>query len=280
MEQVIPISTLHLFPVLDKLLMELLASLSAEDWHKPTFARQWNVKDIAAHLLDGNIRAIAALNGYQNNEPPPQINSYQDLIAFLNELNGVWIKAMKRVSPDLLVSQLQSTGEQYIRYLHTLPPFEQATYAVAWAGEATSLNWFHIAREYTEKWHHQQQIRDAVGAAPLLFTRELFYPLIDTFMYALPHSYRLTPALPGTVIQFTIGGEAGGHWYLQKGMDNWILFKHLPVKVANAKVTIQPEIAWKFFTKAITPDAARESSLLQGDFKLASQVFNTLAIMA
>ncbi|MEJ7682555.1 MAG: hypothetical protein WKG06_32810 [Segetibacter sp.] len=28
-----------------------------------------------------------------------------------------------------------------------------------WAGEKKSKNWFHIAREYTEKWHHQMSSR-------------------------------------------------------------------------------------------------------------------------
>jgi len=58
MQQVIPIPTLHLFPVLDELLIGLLKSLSADDWNKPTVARLWTVKDIAAHLLDTNVRTI------------------------------------------------------------------------------------------------------------------------------------------------------------------------------------------------------------------------------
>ncbi len=59
MGQAIPIPTLHLFPVLDKLLIDLLFSLSPEEWNKPTVARLWTVKDIAAHLLDGSVRCIA-----------------------------------------------------------------------------------------------------------------------------------------------------------------------------------------------------------------------------
>jgi len=34
--------------------------------------------------------------------------------------------------------------------------------AVDWAEEMESKNWMAIAREYTEKWLHQQQIRDAI----------------------------------------------------------------------------------------------------------------------
>jgi uncharacterized protein (TIGR03083 family) len=279
MEQAIPIQTLHLFPVLDKLLLELLASLSPEEWHMPTVAKQWNVKDIAAHLLDGNIRAIAALHGYQSNEPPPQINNYQDLVAYLNNLNAVWVKAMKRVSPAYLMAQLESTGEQYIQYLHMLPPFAQAMYSVAWAGEDSSLNWFHIAREYTEKWHHQQQIRDAVGK-PGLMTKELFYPAMDTFMCALPHTYRNTHVDEGTILKVTVTSDAGGEWYLKRTVDKWALMKERPVYATDSSVTLSPDVAWKLFTKAITPDAARAAAMVEGDNRLAAPIFGMLAVMA
>ncbi|TFF39664.1 maleylpyruvate isomerase N-terminal domain-containing protein [Mucilaginibacter psychrotolerans] len=279
MEQAIPIQTLHLFPVLDKLLLELLASLSPEEWHMPTVASLWNVKDVAAHLLDGNVRAIAALNGYQNNEPPPQIDTYQDLVAYLNELNAAWVKAMKRVSPELLIAQLENTGKQYIQYLHTLPPFASAMYSVAWAGEDTSLNWFHIAREYTEKWHHQQQIRDAVGRSGLM-TKELFYPAVATFMYALPHTYRNTFADEGTVLKITVTGDAGGEWYLMRLTDKWVLRQDLQVYQTQASVILAPDTAWKLFTKAITPDAAHAVTIIKGDTELAVPLFRMLAVMA
>ena len=45
----------------------------------------------------------------------------------------------------------------------TLPSHGRAIFSVAWAGESESENWFDVARDYTERWHHQQQIRDAVG---------------------------------------------------------------------------------------------------------------------
>lgn len=279
MEQAIPIQTLHLFPVLDKLLLELLASLSPEEWHMPTVAKQWSVKDIAAHLLDGNIRAIAALHGYQSNEPPPQINNYQDLVAYLNNLNAVWVKAMKRVSPTYLIAQLGSTGEHYIKYLHTLPPFAPAMYSVAWAGEHTSLNWFHIAREYTEKWHHQQQIRDAVGRTGLM-SKELFYPLIATFMYALPHTYRNSLADEGTLVKVIVTSDAGGEWYLTRIADRWELSKDLSTERASASISLNPDNAWKLFTKAITPDAARAAAVVEGDNRLVAPIFGMLAVMA
>jgi uncharacterized protein (TIGR03083 family) len=279
MEQLIPIPTLHLFKVLDDLLIELLTSLSPDDWNKPTPAKLWTVKDVAGHLLDGNVRDIAALDNYA---PPvsAQINSYQDLVNYLNELNAVWVNAMKRMSPQLLLQLLKTTGPKFIEYMHTLDPFKPAKYSVAWAGEEQSLNWFHIAREYTEKWHHQQQIREAVNKKSALMTRELFYPCIATFMCALPHAYRNIPAQTGTTISFTISGEAGGAWVLQKDDNGWQLQNNISVADPAAYITIPPDIAWKLFTKAILPATAIESSTIKGNNNLATGIFNMVAVMA
>ena len=278
MEQVIPIPTLHLFNTLDELLLALLTSLSPGEWAKPTLARLWTVKDIAAHLLDGNVRAITTLNGY---EPPVcvPINSYQDLVDHLNQLNAIWVNAMERVSPQLLITQLESTGKQYIQYLQTLQPFTPARFSVAWAGEQTSLNWFHIAREYTEKWHHQQQIREAVGK-PGLMTQELFYPCIATLMYALPYTYRNIQAATGTVVKIVISTQIEGEWYLLKQADKWGLLKQAPSNSIITEVILTPDTAWKLFTKGISAVKAIGLAIIYGDVQLGKTVFNTVSVMA
>ncbi|MDB4923844.1 maleylpyruvate isomerase N-terminal domain-containing protein [Mucilaginibacter sp.] len=100
-----PIQTLNLFPVLNNLLIELLTSLEPGDWNKPTIAPLWTVKDIAAHLLDTNMRAIVSANNYSG-KSPENIKSYTDLVGYLNELNAVWVKAMDRVSPQKPVNHI------------------------------------------------------------------------------------------------------------------------------------------------------------------------------
>ncbi|WP_370996488.1 maleylpyruvate isomerase N-terminal domain-containing protein [Mucilaginibacter sp. RCC_168] len=273
----IPIQTTHLFPVLDQLLIELLRSLSPNDWNKPTVAKLWTVKDIAAHLLHGNVRIISSKQSFTV-DTPPVIHSYQDLVNFLNEENRVWVKAMKQVSPDLLIQLLETTGQQFADELASLDPYASARFSVAWAGEEQSANWFHIAREYTEKWHHQQQIRDAVNK-PGIMHRELFYPCLATFMYALPHSYRNVPAPETTLIEIIIQSEIGGNWYLQKGAEGWNFVAESD-KPADCKVSITPDIAWKLFTRAVTPETGIQNSILVGDTKLGQKIFNTLAVMA
>jgi len=274
-----PISTIGLFPVLDKKLIELLRSLDKADWEKQTIAPLWKVKDIAAHLLDGNIRSLSMLRDAYFGERAEHINSYRDLVDFLNGLNATWVKAMQRVSPAVLIDLLESTGKEYFDFLKTLPPHETATFPVAWAGETESENWFHIAREYTEKWHHQQQIRLAVGKTQELYSHELYYPYLDTSMRALPHHYREVSAGSGEVIRFTITGRGGGNWYLYHENDGWDLLEEFGLWPV-CEVQIDGEIAWRIFTKGISRQEAARHLTITGKTELGERVLDMLAVMA
>lgn len=274
----IPIQTVHLFPKLDQELIGLLKSLSPEDWSKPTLAKLWTVKDVATHLLDGNIRTLSTLRDAYFDKPPENINSYQDLVKFLNQLNADWVKATRRMSPRVLIELLDVTGREYSAVLKKLDPFKPAVFPVAWAGQQVSENWFHIAREYTEKWHHQQQIREAVGK-PGLMTREFYYPLIDTFMQALPHAYREVHAQENQAIRITVTSEAGGDWFLEYTASRWKLGKNAPVRL-DAAVVIDPHTAWKLFTKAITAEEAGERIEFSGDQALGRPVLSMVSVMA
>ncbi|NJN42677.1 MAG: hypothetical protein HC811_11030 [Flammeovirgaceae bacterium] len=55
MTKEIPIDTLPSFPKLDEKLLEVSENLNPSDWEMKTLAAKWTIKDVAAHLLDGNI---------------------------------------------------------------------------------------------------------------------------------------------------------------------------------------------------------------------------------
>ncbi len=129
------INTIDLFPKLDAELNTLLTSLPGKDWERQTVSPWWTVKDIAAHLLDGNIRAISMYRDQYFGEKPGTIDTYKDLVDYLNALNGDWVRAMKRVSPAIITSLLHITGKDYCEILRTLKPFEKALFPVSWAGE-------------------------------------------------------------------------------------------------------------------------------------------------
>lgn len=279
LQPVEPIYTVDLFPALHTELLTLLRQLEPEEWLKPTSAAPWSVKDMAAHLLDTDLRRLSAQrDGFipPAIEPPPA--TYGDLVSLLNRLNAEWVSAVQRLSPLLLIELLELIGPQVHHLFRTLDPLAPAPVSVAWAGEAASANWFDIAREYTEKWHHQQHIREAVGA-PLLTTRRWLYPALDTFMRGLPYTYRTLSAAEGTHLVVSIRGDAGGDWTLGQHNQRWRLYQGA-VAEPHARVHIDQETAWRLFTRGITPTEARLHLTIEGDEPLGAQLLSLLAIMA
>jgi hypothetical protein len=94
-----PLITAHLFPTLDARLIDLLRSLTPEDWERQTIAPRWKVKDVAAHLLDTQLRKLSfGRDGYIPS-PPPAIASDRDLVSFIDRLNAEGVTVYRRLSP-------------------------------------------------------------------------------------------------------------------------------------------------------------------------------------
>ena len=278
MNEGIKINTLHLFLQLDEMLIALLKSLSAEEWQAQTVAKLWKVKDVASHLLDGNLRALSIFRDGYFGDKPENIHSYEDLVGYLNQLNIDWTNATKRLSPEILIQLLESSGLAYYKHLQTLQPLENAIFPVAWAGHETSPNWFHIAREYTEKFLHQQQIRDAVGKDGLM-TKTFFRPFLETFMFGLPHTFKDVKAETGTIVAVDVTSEIGGKWCIQKMETDWLLTKE-EVHRIDAQVTMAPETAWKLFSKSWRPQDILDRVEILGDQYLGMKVLDMVSVMA
>jgi uncharacterized protein (TIGR03083 family) len=271
-----PILIAHLFPKLDGMLIELLRSLAPEDWEKQTVSPKWRVKDVAAHLLDTPLRGVSiGRDGYVAENPT--INSSADLAALINRLNQEGVNVYRRLSPAVLI-ELMEIATKLAEYHASRDPYALAPYGVSWAGENTSANWFDTAREFTERWHHQQQIRLAVNK-PGIMTRELYHPVLDCFLRALPFRYRNVPAKPGTLVKINVAGECGGSWYLYRSEDSWQLIGE-PFGEAASEVTIPQEIAWRIFTKGIDPESARAQVRITGDAAIGLPVLGMVSIVA
>lgn len=179
----------------------------------------------------------------------------------------------------MLINLLEITGREYIHHLSTLRPLDNAVFAVAWAGHETSQNWFHIAREYTEKFLHQQQIRDAVGKQGIM-TEELYRPFLDTLMFAFPYTFRNTSAKEGTVVSVKITTDIGGTWSIVKTADRWLLLDKNQPMPTDAQVILDPDTAWKLFSKSLQPEQVMDKVELDGNEILAQQVLKIVAVMA
>ena len=86
------VETIELYPALDEKLIELLEGLSTEEWNAPSMVWKRTVKDVAAHILDGcYLRRLSIHRDGYFGEKPEGVDSYWDLVAFLNGLNATWV---------------------------------------------------------------------------------------------------------------------------------------------------------------------------------------------
>lgn len=270
------INVTALFPEINKNLIILLKSLTPDEWHKPTVLPERTVKDLASHILDGSLRRLSACrDNYQINTP--RIESHEDLIKYIQELNKTWIEATRRLSPALLISLLEFSEQRLYEYFRTSDLNEKARFSVSWAGESESPYWFDIAREYTEKWHHQMQIRLSVNK-PGINSRKFFYPAIDTFMRGLSHAYRNAEAELHCGIEIHITGEGGGFWFIEKTATRWQPVKKLQ-KEPETKIEMSDDIAWRLFTDSVSRDVAAQSIVISGDRRSGEVILNMRTVL-
>lgn len=265
-----PILVANLFAPLNDELLSLLRSLSRDEWNARAVGN-WTVHDVAAHLLDTSLKRLSI----QRDRFSQPFDAAAGLANIINDMNAQWVSAARRISPEILIELLDRYGTEMAEYMMTLDPYANAEWAVSWAGEESSPNWFDTARELTEKWHHQQQIRDATKRPPLYDLR-YFKPVIDTFLRGLPHAYRNLKAQEGTAIDFEIRDVTTSA--LIRSSDAWELSS--PNGASSATVRMNGDTAWRLFTKGLPRDEARKRSDVTGDQALAEPLFAMVAVVA
>ena len=271
-----PILCARLLRRVDENLVDLLGSLEPSEWDLQTIAPLWKVRDVAAHLLDTVLRKLSMVRDSCYVEAVT-IRSPQDVVALVNRLNADGVTVYRRLSPPVLIDMMKTACQQSARFHESLDPFAPATFAVSWAGEEASFNWFDTARELTERWHHQQQIRLATNR-PGIMTPDLYHPVLDCFVRGLPHVYRDVDVPVGTALLMEISGECGGQWSLSRGSTRWNLVSRTAREFAS-RITIPQELAWRVFTKGIDRDSARALIEIEGNRDLGERVLRLTAIV-
>jgi uncharacterized protein (TIGR03083 family) len=270
-----PILAGALFQEIRKELLSLLNGLEEEEWGRQTAAGKWSVKDVALHILGGDIGNLSwRRDGFSLSA---DLASYQKLLAFINEINRSWVAAGQRMSALVLIDLLEHVGRQADEYFAGLDPSRMGG-PVSWAGEEPMPVWFDVAREYTERWHHQQQIRDAADR-PGLYERRLFEPVMDAFVRALPWAFREVARADGTTVRLVLTGALDKDWSLVRGAQKWELFLGHRGR-SEAEVSIAAENAWKIFTRGIRGADALARAEIRGDRVLGEKVLQTVAVIA
>lgn len=270
-----PIMTAHLIPELLDALIRLLSGLDDADWSAPTVCAPWSVKDVALHLLGVEIGNLSARrDGHRLGGP---ITDWDELVQQVNTWNQEWVGVARRISAALLVELLGFVGGQANRYFQSLEPFEIRG-PISWAGPERRPVWLDIAREYTERWHHQQHIRDAVGRTGMKEKRYL-HPTLATLVWAMPHAFRGAKAPLGTRVTLTLMGDSGGSWTIVREARGWRVYQGRK-QDPDGMIALDQDVAWRFFTKGIPPDAVRRQTLIEGDRALVEPFFGMVSIIA
>jgi uncharacterized protein (TIGR03083 family) len=273
------VNVVPLFPEERAALLELLRSLTAEQWAAPTVCAGWSVKDVASHLIADDVGRL----GWQRDghsatrfESKNAETLEADLLVFINRQNESWVEVTRRLSPRIVIDLLEWTGGETQALFQSLKPNAPGL-PVSWAGEKESANWFDLAREYSERWHHQAQIREAVGA-PMLYEQKLFAPVLATLVRGVPHRLRTFLAKEGAHIRIVIPTVRAA-WSLVREGGAWQLVQPLPA-LADATVEMDGDTAWRVFTKNISPEEAKGRSKISGDESLGERVLQTVSIVA
>ena len=274
--------TRALFKPLRDGLLTLLRSLEPEEWDRPTVAGAWRVRDVVAHLLDGELRTLAAHRDGHSLAPDTPIRSYDDVVALIQRLNSEGVAAGRHSSPRLLVDLLAVTGEWMHAFLSELDPNAPALFAVAWAGEEESTNRFDTAREYTERWHHEMQIRAALGRpaedSPLL--GETFgVPLLETALHALPHAYRSCAAADASALVMAVEGPGWQRSYcLRRDQNEWRVYAGA-VPAPTARVVGSADAWWRLFFNALPDGEAANVFTATGSDVLLGPLWKARSVM-
>ena len=273
-----PIDTRSLFRPVSGALVTLLRTLPAEQWERPTVAGHWVVRDVVAHLLDSTLRRLSFHRDGMT--PPPAarpIASERDFVAFINDLNAQWVASAKRLSPRVLTDLYESAAGEAADWFEALPLDAPALFPVSWAGEQVSAGWFDIGREFTELWHHQQQIRMAVGAEDLADPRYL-RAVIEVAMRGLPHALRNVPVRPALAVEIDVTGPSGGTWTLSRDSERWTLWCGRS-ESPTVRVRMDGDAAWKLLFNALPQAEAERKINVEGDLELGRAILNARSVI-
>jgi hypothetical protein len=271
-----PVYTTRLFRPLHRELMALLSRLEPPDWDQPTGAGGWTVCQVAAHLLHGDLRELSMERVIQRAKSSGG-PGFAELVALIDADNARGVEFLTALGPRLITDLLDFTGPRVASLFNSLPPDARAATNVAWADEAVSANWTDVGREFTERWHHQMQIRDAVGA-PGLTERRWIEPLLRLSLLALRRAYESVQADPGTAVVLRVRGAWAHAWTVVRGEAGWELFDGVAAHPA-ATVSMDAQDAWRSLFNFWSAAETQARADVAGDGRLAGPILGAKSVM-
>ncbi|MGH2775737.1 MAG: maleylpyruvate isomerase N-terminal domain-containing protein [Actinomycetota bacterium] len=265
--------------------VRLLRSLSEEDWNKSTVCDGWTVGDLAVHLLGDDLSFLSRNRDAQRNEsrgvgsagPQNQNDAAQDWDHFVDQLdvhNDRWVQAGGFLSTRLVAELLEFSGRAVAEFLEAADPSAPGE-VVSWAGSDPAPWWLVGAREFTERWVHHQQIRDAIDK-PGLNGPSFVAPILGTAMHGVPRAYEGLEAPEGTTVAIDVTGRAGFSWAVRRDSDGWKLYEGL-TREATARLSVDQATAWRFLMGMMGAAESKRKVTVEGNESLTEPFFGAVS---
>ena len=260
---------------IDNELLDIVKNLDEDDWDKKTIYPNWKVKDVFSHIIDTSIRKLSSQRDhYFYKYDTSVIKSYNDLVVYIEKLADSWADVTRRISPRILITIFSIIKDELYDYIKSVDPNGQALFSVAWAGEEVSENWFDNAREFTEHWIHQQEIRDALNLTPLN-RPEVILPIMETFIRSIPVAYN-KKEVDGK-LQIITNGVVDKKYCLEKINGKYEIFEGV-IEKATSIITVDCFMFCKMLARII--DIEDFNYEIEGDLSFGRILLESIALMA
>lgn len=253
-------------------LLRLLRELTPADWERATAAAPWVVRDVVAHLLGDDVGRLARMRDGHAVAAP---SAHEPLAVFIHRLNDEWVRAASRISPRALVDLLEVTTPQ-VSDLWWTTDLDATGAPVSWAGPDPAPVWLDCARDFTEYWVHQQQVRDAVDR-PGADHPEIVHAVLDTFLRGMPFTLSRQNRPPGSTLTVAVPGDGGGRWTWRRDGERWWPMDH--TGDGTATVEIGADVLWRLCVRMVEPEDVQQHIRLAGDHDLAAAALRIVSII-
>jgi uncharacterized protein (TIGR03083 family) len=262
-----------LFGVERDRLLDLLKGLDEEDWHVPTPCPGWTVLGLTSHLLGDDLGLLSRRRDSYMGTPSPEGLPEGEFIDWLDELQREWVRAARRMSPQLVVELLEWAGPRLVAVLGEEDIGERSA-RVSWAGPAPAPVWLDQLRELSEYWIHRQQLLEAVGR-PVDLDPTLLHPILLGLRWALPFRLSQADLVSEGAIEVTVGEPINERWTLVDRNGAWG-FSESAGHHLIARASLTADEAWRLLTNNLTPSAHLD---VTGDERTVEVVLGTRAII-
>jgi len=99
------------------------------------------------------------------------------------------------------------------------------------------------------------RVHDVV--AHVVHSDRLTWPVVDTFLRAVPYALRHLSPGPGTCLHIQVTGPGGGSWTVRRQDATWVVNRGWPDRRADAIIRLSSDALWWVATRGIPVETAR-----------------------